>query len=220
MNRNVYGIIGLTASIVLFSGDMLLYGHFGSASGFLDGAKTVASEASLGRLFAGGVLGPIGALIYIVGFWHIYLNTKQAGKTAALLVFIGCASMIVIGGTYHALWTVQMLLYKYSIPDMHAFELLTEAVHSYSSVIYAISAAAGYPAFFILFYLVVRGKSRYPRWTVIANPGILYILPVFLSGLSAPFGAVIIGGYMNLVFSVFFITSVITTWRDQLDQPS
>jgi len=214
MNRRVSGIIGLIASIILFLGDMLLYGHLGSASGFWDGAKTVASEASLGRLFAGGILGPIGALIYIVGFWHVYLNTKQAGKIAAKIVFIGCTSMMVIGGTFHALWTIRMLLFKFGIPDMHSLELFTEAVNSYSSFTYTISSVPGYLVFPILFYLVVSGKSQYPRWTVIVNTGLLYLLSFLLSGLSAPFGAVIIGGYINLVFSVFFITSVITTWRE------
>ena len=134
MDRKIFGIIGILAAATLFAGDMLLYGHFGSAPAFWDGVKTVAANASLGRLYAGGIIGPIGGLLYILGFWHIYLNTQQAGKVVSIIVFTGCTSMMVLGGAYHALWTIRMLLYKFGIPDMESLELFIKAVKSYSSL--------------------------------------------------------------------------------------
>jgi hypothetical protein len=193
---------------------MLLYGHFGTAAGFLDNVMTVASDASLGRIFAGGILGPIGALLYIVGFWHVYLNTKQGWILAAKLVFICCTAMIVLGGTYHALWTIRMLLYKFGIHDLQSLNSFTDAIYSYSGLTRTIATVPGYLAFPILFILVLLGKTRYPRWTVIINPGLLIILSFLVSELSAPLGAVILGGYFNLVFVLFFIISVGTTWKE------
>src|SRR4030043_1214657 len=115
MNNRYFGLIGVFASILLFIGDMLLYGHFGSASEFSKNIQIVANDSSQIRLFIGGILGPIGAMLYIAGFWHIYLNTKQYSRFGSIIIFISLSCMMFLGGAYHSIWTIRMLLLKYPL---------------------------------------------------------------------------------------------------------
>jgi hypothetical protein len=61
-NRRLAGLAGLLGALLFFCGDMLFYGHVGSGASFHEGMQHVAREASLARLFIGGLLGPIAAL--------------------------------------------------------------------------------------------------------------------------------------------------------------
>ena len=214
MNRRIAGIVGLAGALGLFIGDMLLYGHLGGAGGFLERVETVAADVSLERIFIGGILGPICSLLYIAGFRHVYQNIRKSGEIAARTVFAGCALLIVIGGTYHALWAVRMLIFKYGVVDTQSLEAFVEAVTSYLEITFIASSVPGFIVFPMLIVLVLLGRTEYPRWTVIANPGLLISLSFLVSDLPAPYGLTLYGGYINLVFVVFFVVSVITTWRD------
>lgn len=214
MNRRIAGIVGLAGALGLFIGDMLLYGHLGGAGGFLESVEAVASNVSHERIFIGGILGPICSLLYIIGFWHVYQNIQKSGKIAARTVVAGCAVLIVIGGTYHALWAIRMLIFKHGIGDTQSLEAFVEAVTSYLKITFIASSIPGFVVFPMLIVMVLLGRTGYPRWTVILNPGLLISLSFLVSDLPAPYGLTFYGGYINLVFVVFFVVSVITTWRD------
>ena len=64
------GLTGLAGAALFLAGDMLFNGHFGSGSGYAGDTLAVVSNASVDRLFAGGLLGPVAACLCIVGFWH------------------------------------------------------------------------------------------------------------------------------------------------------
>ena len=219
MSRRTAGIVGLIGAIVLLVGDMLLYGHWGSAADFWVGVHRVAEQAPLSRIFVGGLLGPVGAVLFLAGFWHVYLNTRQAGRLAAKVTFAGLVTMIVSGGAYHVVWVVRMLSFKYGMSDVAGLSPFTEALGSYMTLVYNVAAVPGYLVSPILAVLVLTGRSRYPRWTVLVNPGLLMVFGL-LFGTSlflAPIGAAIAGGYINLIFCVFFAVSIITTWNKESD---
>ena len=216
MNRRSAGIVGLAGAIVLLVGDILLYGHFGSSADFIEGIQRVAEQASLTRLFVAGLLGPAGAVLYLAGFWHVYLNTRKSGQLAARLILVGLTTLMVTGGAYHIIWAVEMLALKYQLAEVAGCGLFLEAFGSYMTLVYITAAVPGFLAGVILFISVLTGRSRYPRWTVLANPGLLMLIPMLVgtSHLPAPLGGAIMGGYINLIFCVFFTVSIITTWKE------
>lgn len=222
MNRRAAGIIGLVGAIVLFVGDMLLYGHLGSSANFWDGVQRVAEQASLARIYVGGLLGPVGAVMYLAGFWHIYLNTHRAGKRAAKVMLVGLTTMIVSGGAYHVLWVVRILSFRYGLANVADLSPFSDELGFYLTTVYNVSAAPGYLVSPILAVLVLFGRSQYPRWTVLVNPGLLMFLSLLIgtSGFPAPVGAVVMGGYINLTFCLFFAVSIITTWKEEPDSNS
>jgi hypothetical protein len=214
MKNRYFGIIGIFASMLLFIGDMLLYGHFGNASEFSKNIQIVAQNSSQIRLFIGGILGPIGAMLYIAGFWHIYLNTKQYSRFVSKLILISLSCMMFFGGTYHSLWTIRMLLFKYPMASVDNTCLFLESFNCYFKTIFNISLLIGYLGGILLAILIFFHKSAYPRWIIIVNPGIMLLLTPFMKHLSHPFGSIIFGGYINIVFFIFLTISVIVTWKE------
>jgi hypothetical protein len=217
MNNRNFGLIGIFASILLFVGDMLLYGHFGNASEFSKNIQMVAQNSSQARLFIGGIFGPIGAMLYIAGFWHIYLNTKQYSRFVSIIIFLCLSCMMFFGGTYHAIWTVRMLLLKYPLASADNSNLFLISFNAYFKTIFNISLLIGYFGGILLAILILIHKSIYPRWVVIVNPAILFLLTPLIRHISYPFGSILFGGYINIVLFVFLTISVIATWKKQQD---
>ena len=77
----------------------------------------------------------------------------------------------------------------------------------------ALIVAASIVGAVLLLGLVALGKTWYPRWTVLANPAALLLLSPLADKVPAPVGAILIGGFTNLAIAVFFLVSVLTTWR-------
>jgi hypothetical protein len=86
--QRLAGLAGLAGALLFFCGDMLFYGHFGAGVTFHQGMERVVREASLARLFTGGLLGPPAACLCIIGFWHVgqkHRATKSATRSRRLL---------------------------------------------------------------------------------------------------------------------------------------
>lgn len=76
--------IGLAGALLMFAGDMLLYytpedfacGPKRSAEEKINSLIDVMKGMSTRRIMAGGMVGPIAAFLYCVGFDHIVLMTS------------------------------------------------------------------------------------------------------------------------------------------------
>lgn len=214
MDKRYYGAIGILGSLLLFVGDMFLFGHFGNGVEFNDKIQIVAQNASETRLFIGGILGPLGAMLYVFGFWHIYLNTKKSSPVISLIIFLSLACMMFFGGAYHTIWTVRMLLFKYPV-SIDNSSLFVTSFNAFLTTIFNISLAVGYVGGLLLVILILLRKSIYPRWIILITPGILLFFAPLVKRISSPFGAVLFGGYLNLVFFIFLTCSVIFTWKEK-----
>jgi hypothetical protein len=211
--RRWAGVAGCAGALLFFVGDMLFYGHWGSGAGFHEGMIETVRNASLGRLFAGGLMGPFAACLCIVGFWHVYLNVRPSQELAGRAMLVLFAVLMVWGSAIHTLWTARGLAMKfcYGSDDVGCRALLP-AVSSYWSLAYNIGAVPGFIGAIVLIGLVLLGKTRYPRWTVLANPAVLMLLSPLADRVPAPLGAVLTGGLTNVSIAVFFLVSVWTTW--------
>ena len=103
-NRRLAGIPGFSGALLFFCGDMLFYGHWDAGAGFKEGMHTVLRQASLTRLFIGGLVGPVAACLCIIGFWHVRQNRVPLRPLLGRVVFYALAAMMVAGGAVHALW--------------------------------------------------------------------------------------------------------------------
>ncbi len=204
------GVAGLAGALLFFTGDMLFYGHLGPGSTFASGALATVQSSSDARLFAGGLVGPIAACLCIVGFWQVSRNVKPHAKTLGRLMFAAFFVMMVAGSAVHTLWVAKGIGMKYcSAPHSDCAPVL-ELAKSYWNLVYVLSAAPGYLGAALLGYLVVFGKTVYPRWAIAANPAVFLL---FLTGaiyLPAPIGAILIlvGGSTNLSIAAFFAASL------------
>ncbi|MFH1144961.1 MAG: DUF6796 family protein [Candidatus Eisenbacteria bacterium] len=213
MRKNAAGLLGLLGAVILCAGDMLLYGHFGSGFTFEKGARIVALQAPLLRIYLGGLLGPICAALYIVGFWHVHQNVSPRAPRPARLIAAGFSLGMIIGGAYHALWATRQLVLRSAGQSPVEQSELWNAVRGYMELTFAASAVPFLVATLILLVVVLAGRSSYPRWTALINPGLLLVFRPLAAHVPGPLGAVLLGGYFNLVFCLFFAVSVATTRR-------
>jgi hypothetical protein len=211
--QRLAGLAGLAGALLFFCGDMLFYGHFGAGATFHQGVERVAREASLARLFTGGLLGPAAACLCIIGFWHVGQNIAPRSPLLGRVVFYTLAAMMVVGSAVHALWVPRGLASRYELQlTAHAPELFG-ALRRYWELAYNLAALPAYIGAVLLLLVVLLGKSVYPRWTVLANFGLLSLLEPLASQVPAPLGAILVGGFTNLSIAVFFLVSVLSTWN-------
>jgi hypothetical protein len=211
--RRLAGLAGLLGALLFFCGDMLFYGHFGAGAGFHDGMQRVVRDASLTRLFAGGLIGPVAACFCIVGFWHVRRNIAPRSPMFAGLIFYSLAAMMVVGSAVHALWVPRGLALKYETTLQHYAPDLFSALRRYWELAYDLAAAPAYLGAILLVFVVLFRKSIYPRWTVLANFGLLSLLAPLAERAPAPVGAILVGGFTNLSIATFFLVSVVSTWH-------
>jgi len=211
--RRLSGAAGIFGALLFFTGDMLFYGHLGPGTGFHEGMLATVSSASLARLFAGGLVGPVAACLCIIGFWHVYVNVRPSAARIGQIMFAAFFVLMVFGSAIHTLWTAKGLALKYCYGDDDVgCRSLLQATSSYWDLAYNIGAVPGYAAALLLIALVLLGKTWYPKWTVLANPAALMLLSPLANRAPAPFGAILAGGFTNLTIAIFFLVSVWTTW--------
>ncbi len=169
--------------------------------------------ASLTRMFTGGLLGPPAACLCIIGFWHVGQNITPRSPLLGRLVFYTLAAMMVAGSAVHALWVPRGLASKYESALRAGAPDLFAALRRYWELAYNLAAVPAYIGAILLLFVVVFRRSIYPRWTALANFGLLSLLAPFAERVPEPVGAIVVGGFTNLSIAVFFLVSVLSTWK-------
>lgn len=207
------GFCGLAGALLFFVGDMLFYGHFGSGADFSAGLVSTVTHASDARLYAGGLVGPFAACLCILGFWHVYLNTRASNPFLSRLILLCFSLLMIFGSAVHTLWTARGLALKYCYAQSAPCTELATSVKSYWSLAYNLGAIPGYLGAILLLLLVLFRRTNYPRWTAFFNPAILIVLSPLAVYIPAPFGSIFVGGSDNLSIALFFLVSLLSTWR-------
>lgn len=211
--RRLTGLCGLAGALLFFVGDMFFYGHFGPGANFPAGLTTTVTHASDARLYAGGLVGPFAACLCLLGFWHVYLNTRSASLLLARIILVSFSILMIFGSAVHTLWTARGLALKYCYAQPTPCVELAGSIKSYWTLAYNVGAAPGYLGAILLLGLVLLRRTRYPRWTVFFNPAILILVSPLAVYLPAPLGAIFVGGSDNLSIALFFFVSLFTTWN-------
>lgn len=192
--------IGLVGSLVMFAGDMLLYFTPGSydMDGTLRPYARIMRDLPEGRVRAGGVLGPVAAFLYVVGFAGLPLLAEGdlawlAWLTAGLLSFA-----LICGGAYHA-------QYPYlAIAARTEDDSLVEQVAGNIMALQRLATVPMYAAFVLFGIAVVAGQTALPPWSVVLTPFVTSFLGFLWLRMPQPARCVLFGGWSNLVFTIMF----------------
>ncbi|NMD38722.1 MAG: hypothetical protein GYA87_08615, partial [Christensenellaceae bacterium] len=105
-------IFGLIGAILMFCGDMTLYYDKNDfvSDGTLEPIINIMKKLHQKRIILGGLIGPVAAFIYCVGFYHIIIVTESSLRPYSLLTFLLSCLGIIIGGAYHSHCTYLGLL--------------------------------------------------------------------------------------------------------------
>ncbi len=211
------GICGLIGGFLFFAGDMLMYGHWGAAADFPAGALGTIRHIPLVQLYLGGLIGPLAACLCALGFWHVYRNVNSA-IAGWIILTLASAGMVTLGAV-HVLYVAKGLARRACIEPSSPCQIFTSQLNDYWTTAYYLGVIPAYIACAILAFVVLMGRSQYPRWTVIANPALSLLISPMLLFIPAPLGAPLVGGDANLFIALFFAVSLITTWSNGIKNP-
>jgi hypothetical protein len=213
----LYCLAGLLGSVLFLTGDMLFYGSWASGANFH--AYRQMAERPVTELVIGGALGPVAALFSAFGMGIFYVTLKSASRKPAFGAAVLLAMMMLIGGSYHAVFTVFGFASKVTDP-MTRETLLAQVANLRNTISYPMYAS-GLAGTALVYFLAFWKRTQFPRWLLLFLPTTLSLASDALRNLfviiPAPIGAIIRGGWINGSFVLFFAVASGVFWRLDVD---
>ena len=184
----------------MFIGDMVLYYSKDDyvADGTLNPIIDIMKTESRTRLYIGGMLGPVAAFLYCIGYYHLVLvMNEQYQIWGWACFFINCLG-IICGGAYHSHCAYFGLIGRYE-----NVETLCE-VHKYLNVQKRSSFWLQGVGFLLLAIVIVLNLTVFPRWLIIFTPGILFLFLPVTRKLPKGLHMIIGGGWTNLISVLYY----------------
>lgn len=203
-NTILAGLIGLLGAVLTGVGEFILHfdalARFGPEYEFFNGISTQRSTI-------GHFIGVLGAPLYLIGCWHIYLMLKPASSKWAMTAFLIMAYGFVVG----VVWigsraSISALINLPPSPDVAGLVQLYDL--RYESLLQIIRLAVlALSAIYI--GLVLTGRSHYPKWMAALNPITLLVASFLVYIISPAVGKYVMPIALNVAFFVFFLASIV-----------
>ena len=202
---------GLAGALLMFAGDMLLYytpedfayGPKSSAEEKLNSIIDVMKSLPEKRVMAGGMIGPVAAFLYCVGFFHIVLMTNGQAHTLAFVSFLLSCFGIITGGAYHSHCAYLGLLGDGK--NRAALHIVMKYFQKLPLLLYAGEGIG----FLLLIFLIATGKTVLPRWMFLLSPGVLFLLKPVVGRLPKGARIIVSGGWTNLISVIYYAAVLI-----------
>ena len=197
--------IGLIGAVLMFCGDMTLYFDKNDykQTGTLEPIIEIMKALPKRRVMLGGLIGPVAAFLYCIGFYHIVLITDESAYVLSFAAFLLNCSGIIAGGAYHSHCAYLGLL---GDDDKRGDLDIVMGYFSKLSVLLYIGEGLG---LLLLIILIVTGKTILPIWMVLLSPGVLFLLKPLARKLPKGLHMVISGGFTNIIFVVYYLSMLI-----------
>lgn len=194
-------VVGLIAGLLMFWGDMLLYYDKNDyvSDGTFNSVIEIMKKVSEKRLYAGGLIGPIAAFLYCIGYYHIILISNNEISVLAMIAFLSSCMGIIIGGAYHSHCAYLGLIGR--LDDKKAMD----TVIRYFSLINKFSFLFQIIGLLILLICIVCGWTMLPNCFAVITPGILYLLLPLIKKLPKGIHIIVCGGWSNLIFVIYYL---------------
>jgi uncharacterized membrane protein len=194
------GQIGLLASLLVGIGEFLLHydalARYTDTFAFFNGVTR--ERATIGHFF-----GVLGAPLYVVGAYHIYLMLRPAHETAARVAGFVMAYGCIIG----AVWigsrasAVELVAAGGVEEQLALYELRYESLLQFvRAAVLAVSV--------IFIWLCITGRSHYPRKMAALNPIFLIIVSFILFFTVPAVGKYMMPIALNVAYFVMFSVSL------------
>ena len=199
---------GLVGSLLFLAGDMLFYGSRSSGADFHPYQQM--GQRSTDLLVLGGAIGPVAALFSALGMGVFALTLEPASRKLANTAAILLAIMILIGGSYHAVYTCLGFGSKLTDPTLRE-AILAHVIDLRATISYPMYAT-GLTATALIYRLALTKRTFFPRWLLLFLPTTLSLLAPPLHDvlvmIPSPFGSIIRGRWINGSFVLFFLLAV------------
>lgn len=203
------GWLGLLGSILVGMAEFSL--HFTPAGGVEDLTDYLYfNDISEQRLSRGHFLAIFSAPLYLFGYWFLSQYLKPAHERASQAFFcIGAYAFIIatvwigqrffIGSTVHAIHSgapISPLLYRFAAHNEPLVNVLRAALPALS---------------IIWIWLILTGKTHFPKWMAVFNPAILLAVIFGLYFAGTTIGLYLFPIAMNAAHFILFALALWTT---------
>ncbi len=202
----VTGLIGLAAAILVGIGEFLL--HFDPLARFSESGYDFMQAATDQRQTIGHFFGVLGAPLYLIGCWHIYLMLKPAHQKLAFITFLVSAYGFIMGSVWISSRASIGAVVHLDPAGLTTENLILLYENRYETLLTIIRLTTVFLSLVYIF-LVLTGKSYYQKWQAILNPILLLILNFVIYLISPEVGKYMMPIALNIGFGLFFIMSVI-----------
>lgn len=200
------GIAGLIAAVLVGAGEFLL--HFDPLARYSETSYDFMLAASQERQTLGHFLGVLGAPLYVVGCWHIYLMLKPANQKLALVGFLVSAYGFMIGADWISSRASIGALVQLDASGSSIGRLVELYQVRYESLLTVIRFTTLFLSI-IYVYLVLSSRSRYEKWQVVFCPILLLLMNFLIYAISPAVGKYLMPIALNVAFGIFFLMSVL-----------
>jgi len=208
-NKNtiyITGVIGIIAAILTGVGEFLL--HFDPLARYSEISYAFMQAATDQRQTIGHFIGVLGAPLYVVGMWHIYLMLKPAHRAIAFIGFIISSYGFMIGADWiSSRASIGAITHIASSNELNLDALIQLYQLRYESLLTIIRITT-LTISFIYIGLVLTGKSHYQRWQAIFSPIVLLLLSFVIYFVAPQIGKYLMPIALNIGFGLFFIMSL------------
>ena len=206
MTLNKCILIGLLGSFLMFLGDMILYYDSDDYNGkdTINSIIGIMKNVSIKRLYLGGLLGPICAFIYCIGFYHIVLATQEKYLNLAWFVFLINIFGMILGGAYHIQCAYLGLLSRHE--NKGSLDEFLKFLKFQAKIVFGIMAIANIAIALIILF----GLTVFPSWQALFTPIFLLILTPLAERLPKGLHMIIRGGWFNLIYFIYYFSLLIS----------
>lgn len=202
-------LAGLIGSLLFLAGDMLFYGSFSSGSDFHSFAEMAKRPVPI--LIAGGAIGTIASIFSALGMGLFFFALAPAGRKLALAATLLLVVTMLLGGSYHALFTCFGFAAK--VADEPTRETLIHQIAGLRDTVGMTLYATGLSGTALVYWLGFSRQAAFPRWLLTFLPTTLSlatsVFPSVFTAIPAPVGGIIRGGWINGCFVLFFALATI-----------
>ena len=228
------GAAGCAGALLMFIADLVLYWparpeHRSAASYFrcIDPGGDHLHDSSMrdipeARVMLGGVLGPVAAVLYALGFSQLIFGLQPRGGAGGgslalpVIAGVGLATMMTVGGVYHALFAYTAFLAKEFAKKERAAEpalrRLLDRHRAYLRYVYKWAAAPGLAGSAAVAWCCLTRDTLYPPLLALLVPALSAPVKRWLKKRSVG-GLVLCGGLTNLWNLLFLAAATVSVWR-------
>ena len=199
-------LIGLLGSFLMFLGDMILYydSNDYDSKDTINNIIGIMKNVNIKRLYLGGLLGPICAFIYCIGFYHIVLSCRENNLTFGWIVFLINVLGMIFGGAYHIQCAYLGLLSRHE--NKGALDEFLKFLKFQAKIVFGIMALANIG----IALLIVFGLTVFPSWQALFTPIFLIILTPLVGRLPKGLHMIIRGGWLNIIYFIYYLSLLIS----------
>ncbi|PAJ72927.1 hypothetical protein CJF42_18730 [Pseudoalteromonas sp. NBT06-2] len=194
----------------------MLFYYNGSQTDFISNMSTVSSE----RIIISGICALISTWLYTLASGQIYFAFQSAKIWIRLTVFLSFLAVMISFGIVHAAYIAIATSAKNAAElDITPSSLTELAVSANNALRYL--AYIPFAIFSFLFATTVWANATYyPRWLILFNPVIPFLLTDLITNhFEGKIKAIIGGGYLNLILLLFFCCSTFALWLNKKKAP-